>query len=171
MSSKQNTLPACGLYLSTRPMPGREDDFPAGVIVYLHNHSESGLPTVTKPDHNVLNRWHFHGPPVELRGLTWLSSLERLAEEGFYTLRKEISFDGGQWPRNTLVQLGYTRNGEPILFIARLPARLEQNELVFSDKGAKIKRADLRSLEPVSVYVEPGSAHADGAPAHAHEPG
>ncbi|MBI4957389.1 MAG: hypothetical protein HY908_35600 [Myxococcales bacterium] len=172
MAGKPTELPPCGLYLTTRPLSGREEEFPAGLIVSFHNHSDSGLPTVTKPDHNILNRWHFHGPAVQLRGLSWVSSLERLADEGFYTLRKEIHFEGGSWPRGTLVQLGYTQAGEPILFIARVPAKLERNELVFSDRGAKIKRADLRQLEPASVFTEPGSTAADGAVHdHGHQHG
>lgn len=154
MATTKNMLPDCGLYRTTKPLPGHENDIPAASLVYFHNHSDNGLATVTKPDHNVLNRWHFHGPPVELRALRWTSSLERVPSEGFYALKGEIAFEGGSWPKNTLVQLGYTRQGEPILFIGRVRAQLQENDLFFSDKGVPIERAQLRLLEALSVFVE-----------------
>ncbi|WP_437602804.1 hypothetical protein [Sorangium sp. So ce590] len=169
MASSKSHLPDCGLYLTTKPLPGNEDKVPAGILVSFHNHSDNGLPTVTTPDHNVHNRWHFHGPAVAFRGTTWADSLQRLPAEGFYTLRKELSFDGGNWPKGTLVQLGYTQAGMPILFIARVRSRLQENDLFFSDKGVGIKRDQLSLLEPVSVFEEPndGSGHKpDHAEAH-----
>lgn len=168
MASPKSLLPDCGLYLTTKPLPGNEDKIPAGRLVSFHNHSDSGLPSVTLPDHNVHNRWHFHGPPTTFRGLTWADTLQRLPAEGFYTLRKEISFDGGKWPKGTLVQLGYTQEGQPILFIGRVRARLDENDLYFSDRGVGIKREQLSTLEPVTVFQEPsdGSGH---EPDHAHE--
>lgn len=167
MAQPKSLLPECGLYMTTRPLPGNEEKVPAGTIVSFHNHSDSGLPTVTTADHNIHNRWHFHGPPIAFRGLTWAETLQKLPAEGFYTLRKELSFDGGKWPKGTLVQLGYTQAGAPILFIARVRAHLEENDLHFSDRGVGIKREQLSILEPVTVYQEPddGSGH---QPDHAH---
>lgn len=155
MATPKKLLPDCGLYRTTQPLPGHESAFPAGALVYFHNHSDGGLPTVTAPDHNVLNRWHFHGPPVAFRAPSWAASLQSLPAEGFYTLRQELAFDGGSWPKATLVQLGYTRAGDGILFIARVRAKLNENDLFFSEKGVAITRAQLRQLEPVSVFVEP----------------
>src|SRR5690242_10698146 len=168
MATSKNRLPDCGLYRTTKALPGHEERIPAGSLVYFHNHGENNgpLPTVIPPDHNVHNRWHFHGPPIEFRGLSWAESLERVNPEGFYTLRKDLTFDGGKWPKGSLVQLGYTKNADPILFIARVRARLDENDLFFSDKGVGIKRAELAILEPLTVYEEPsdGSGH---APDHA----
>src|SRR5262245_10631580 len=135
MASPKNLLPECGLYKTTKPLPGNEAKVPSGTIVYFHNHSDSGLPQVLTPDHNVHNRWHFHGPAVEFRGLSWADSLQKIPDEGFFTLRRELAFDGGKWPKGTLVQLGYTKEGSAILFIARVRARLDENDLFFSDKG------------------------------------
>ena len=157
MANPKNLLPDCGLYRTTKPLPGHEETIPAGMLVYFHNHSESGgsgLPTVLKPDHNVLNRWHFHGPAIEFRGLQWASTLVKMPEEGFFTLKKELTFDGGSWPRNALVQLGYTMAGDPILFMARVRARLDENDLWFSDKGLKITRDQLTILDRVNVNIE-----------------
>src|SRR5437870_317567 len=83
---------SCGLYRTTKPLAGHEEQFPAGLLVYFHNHSESGLPQVLAPDHNVHNRWHFHGPPIEFRGLSWADSLVKVPLEGFYVLKRELSF-------------------------------------------------------------------------------
>jgi hypothetical protein len=172
MATPKNRLPDCGLYRATKALPGHEERIPAGTLVYFHNHSESGpLPSVLAPDHNVHNRWHFHGPPVEFRGLSWAESLERVSPEGFYTLRKELSFEGGRWPKGSLVQLGYTRSADPILFIARVRSRLEENDLFFSDKGVGIKRDQLALLEPATIYEEPGDGtghQPDHASSHDH---
>jgi len=154
MATPKNLLPDCGLYRTTKPLPGQEEQVPAGILVYFHNHSDNGLPTVMAPDHNVLNRWHFHGPSIEFRGLSWASTLVKLPEEGFFTLKKELSFDGGSWPRNALVQLGYTKAGDPILFMARVRARLDENDLWFSDKGLKITRDQLSLLDRANVFIE-----------------
>jgi hypothetical protein len=163
MATPKNLLPECGLYLTTKPLPGHEDRVPAGSIVYFHNHSDSGLPSVLAPDHNIHNRWHFHGPAIEFRGLSWADTLKKLATEGFYTLKRELTFDGGSYPKGAIVQLGYKQDGEPILFIARVRASMSENDLFFSDKGVKITREQLSMLEPAPVYEEPDA----GAEGHA----
>ena len=165
MASVKSILPPCGLYRTTRPLPEHETDIPAGLLVYFHNHSDSGLPVVIPPEHNVLNRWHFHGAGVPFRGLSYADSLERVLDEGFYMLRKGLEFDGGSWPKGTLVQLGYTRNGDPILFIAQLRADLQENDLYFSDRGVGVNRQQLAILEKIEVFQEPAApgGHTTGA--------
>jgi hypothetical protein len=164
MAAVKSILPACGLYRTTKPLPEHEADVPAGMLVYFHNHSDSGLPVVIPPEHNVLNRWHFHGAGIPFRGLSWADSLVKLPPEGFYMLRKGLDFDGGQWPKATLVQLGYTRNADPILFIGQLRATLEENDLWFSDRGVGITREQLALLEQLQVFAEPApeGAHTTG---------
>lgn len=154
----KNLLPECGLYRTTKPLPGHEDRVPAGTLVYFHNHSDSGpLPSVLTPDHNIHNRWHFHGPAIEFRGVSWAESLERMPLEGFYMLKRELPFpdNSGSWPKGALVQLGYTKSADPILFIARERANLQENDLFFSDKGVAIKRSDLGILERLNWFTEP----------------
>src|SRR5688572_15554918 len=150
----KSSLPACGLYRTTKPLAGHEEQFPAGLLVYFHNHSDSGLPQVLSPDHNVYNRWHFHGPGVEFRGLSWADSLVKVPVEGFYMLKRELKFDGGTWPKGALVQLGYTRNAEAIAFIAQVRTTLAENDLWFSDRGVGIAREQMPILEPVVVFQE-----------------
>ena len=169
MASPKNLLPDCGLYKTTKALPGHEERVPAGTLVYFHNHSDSGLPQVLAPDHNVHNRWHFHGPPIEFRGLTWADSLQKVPDEGFFTLRKELTFDGGKWPKGALVQLGYTKQGDAILFIARVRSRLEENDLFFSDKGVPVKGDQMSLLERAQIYQEPTEGQGgDHGPSNAH---
>jgi len=165
----KSSLPACGLYRTTKPLAGHEEQFPSGLLVYFHNHSDSGLPQVLAPDHNVHNRWHFHGPGVEFRGLSWAETLVKVPVEGFYTLRRELAFEGGSWPKGALVQLGYTRNGDPILFIGQVRTSLAENDLWFSDRGVGVPREQMSILELVVVFQESaGEGGADHGPANVH---
>ena len=162
----KNVLPPCGLYRTSKALPEHEDEIGEGLLVYFHNHSDSGLPVVVAPDHNILNRWHFHGAGSPFRSLAWADGLLRLPAEGFYWLRKALDFDGGSWPKGTLVQLGYTRTAEPILFIAQLRATLDENDLFFSDRGVGISSEQLAWLEPLNVYVEPSEPGGHGTGTH-----
>jgi hypothetical protein len=164
MASTKNRLPDCGLYRTTKPLPEHEDDVPAGTLIYFHNHSDSGLPVVVPPEHNVHNRWHFHGGGIPFRGLSWADTLTKLPPEGFYVLKRALSFEGGEWPKASLVQLGYTRRGEPIVFIAQVRASLAENDLFFSDRGVSATPEQMRLLEPVQVFSEPipAGVHATG---------
>jgi hypothetical protein len=160
MATSKNPMRPCGLYRATKALPGQEAQVPAGLLVYFHNHSANNvpLPSVIPADHNIHNRWHFHseGAIENLRAPSWVDSLEKVPEQGFYILRRELSFEGGTFQKGVLVQLGYTRTGDPILFLARVRAALEENDLFFSDKGVGVKREQLSVLEPALVYPEPG---------------
>jgi hypothetical protein len=160
----KNLLPSCGLYRTTKLLPEHEAEFPVGSLVYFHNHSDSGLPVVIPPDHNVMNEWHFHAAGTPFRGLSWADSLIKMPEQGFYTLRKQLDFEGGSWPKGALIQLGYNREGEAILFIAQKRAQRTENDLWFSDRGLQLARDRLSLLEPVSIFAEPlpEGAHATG---------
>ena len=161
----------CGLYRAPRALPGNESLVPAGSLVYFHNHSSnnSPLPSVIPPDHNIHNRWHFHmeGAIENIRSPSWVESLEKVPDQRFYTLRRELTFEGGSWPRGAIVQLGYTKSAEPILFIASVRASLQENDLFFSDRGVRVNRDQLSILEPAETYMEPGdgSEHPTG-PSH-----
>jgi hypothetical protein len=166
MATPKKLLPDCGLYRTTRPLPDHEGEVPAGLLVYFHNHSDSGLPVVVPPAHNVHNRWHFHGDGIPFRGLSWADSLVQVPAEGFYMLKRALTFDGGEWPKSALVQLGYTRNGDAILFIAQVRAELAENDLYFSDRGVGITRDQLALLEPLQIFAEPPPVGAHTAGVH-----
>jgi hypothetical protein len=171
MATSKTQARDCGLYRATKPLPGHEDKVPAGTLIYFHNHSTTNgpLPSVIPPDHNVHNRWHFHqeGAIDNVRSPSWVDSLEKIPEQGFYTLRRELGVDGGSLPKGAIVQLGYTKTADPILFIARQRVVLSENDLYFSDKGVGIKREQLSILEPAVIQTEQGdgSEHAT-APTH-----
>ncbi len=135
--------------------PRQRGVIPAGILVYFHNHSDSGLPVVIPPEHNVLNRWHFHGAGIPFRGLSWADSLTKLPNEGFYMLRKGLEFEGGSWPKGALVQLGDTKNADPSLFSAQAREQLLEYGLWFSDRGTSITREQISLLEPLQIYAEP----------------
>jgi hypothetical protein len=166
MASPKSLLPDCGLYRTTKPLPEHEGEIAAGSLVYFHNHSDSGLPVVIAPEHNVHNRWHFHGAGIPFRGLSWAESLVKLPAEGCYMLRKTLTFEGGEWPKASLVQLGYTRAGDPIVFIAQVRAQLAENDLWFSERGVPLAREQLALLEPLQVYAEPAQAGAHTTGVH-----
>ncbi|HEX7603849.1 MAG TPA: hypothetical protein VF316_19660 [Polyangiaceae bacterium] len=170
MATPTNRLPDCGLFRTTKALPGNEEKVPANCLVYFHNHSDSNLPQVLPPDHNILNRWHFHGPGIVIRGTTWLESLDKVPEEGFYTLKRELSLEPeGKWLKNAIVQLGYTKAAEPILFIGQQRAALAENDLFFSDKGLKITLEQARTiLERAPIFEEPadGTAHTSDHASH-----
>ena len=56
MAQIKSLLPNCGLYRTTKPLPDNEAAVPADALVYFHNHSDSGLPVIVAPDHNILKR-------------------------------------------------------------------------------------------------------------------
>jgi hypothetical protein len=159
MAAAKFSLPDCGIFRTTQALPGHEEEVPAGALVYFHNHSDSGLPQVILPDHCLHNRWHFRGPGVVFRSLAWVASLHPLPAQGFYFLKEDLVFDGGSWPRHTLVQLGYSRRAEPILFIAQERASLQENDLFFSDKGVRIDPEVLDILVPLVLYREAPDDH------------
>jgi hypothetical protein len=151
----KSLLPNCGLYRTSKPLPEHEDAFPTGSLVYFHNHSDSGLPVVIAPDHNIMNEWHFHGAGTPFRGLSWADSLIKMPEQGYYSLRKQLDFEGGSWPKGTLVQLGYTKTGDAILFIGQKKSQRADNTLWFSDRGVPLARERLSLLDAVSIFAEP----------------
>ena len=91
------------------------------------------------------------GPPSTIRSPSWVESLEKVPEQGFYTLRREITLDGGANGRRARSSSSATRGpAEPILFIAQQRATLAENDLFFSDKGVGIKRDSSPSWSPPS---------------------
>jgi hypothetical protein len=166
MAGIKSILPTCGLFRTSKPLPEHEAEVPANVLVYFHNHSDSGLPVVIVPDHNIMNRWHFHGAGIPFRGLSWADTLVKLPVEGFYMLRKQLDFDGGSWPKATLVQLGYTKTGDPILFIGQQRGQMDENDLFFSERGVGIRQDQLAMLEALNVFVEPTAPGGHSAGTH-----
>jgi len=99
------------------------------------------------PKENTHNVWTFHdeGPGIEEEA--FLAALQPLRPQGFYFLNGDLQTPDGSYPAHTLVQLGYNRDGDPILFPAQ--RRHDQNLLFFSDRGYRFSGPDIfQNLSP-----------------------
>ena len=150
----EGALPPCGLYRTTVAL-GTE--VPAGRLVYFHNHGDPG-PGVYLPTSWLQNRARFAESGVLLPGRWWAATLDALAPEGFYRVRETFhccekrcqTFEVDQ-----LVQLGYTAEAEPLLFVPEVI----DSVLIIPDRGARIDRARISKLQPLKTPVsssEPG---------------
>jgi hypothetical protein len=133
-------LPDPGLYRTTQAMPGHEDAFPAGVLVYVGQPQNGGVKFVVRPGQNRRNRWFWGEPTTPLRSPSWAKTLRRLPSEGFYTLPDPIELEGGgRWLKNAIVQLGYNENGQGIVFVGEWREDGTENALYFSDRGLVVQ--------------------------------
>ncbi len=140
-------LPDPGLYRTTQPMPGHEETFPAGVLVYLGQPSNGGVKFVVRPGQNRRNHWFWGDPTTPLRSPSWAKTLKALPSEGFYTLPKTLELEGGgRWLKNAIVQLGYNEAGQGILFVGEWHEDEDENALHFSDHGIMIDDSMLEQL-------------------------
>jgi hypothetical protein len=111
-------LPPCGLY-RTRAAVGA---IPAGRLVFFHNHGDPG------PGLYLPSGWKRNRVELQQRGQTLddpdlMRHLEPLPPEGLYRVtepffcceRKCREFDP-----ETLVELGYNGDGQPIVFLPEL---------------------------------------------------
>ena len=156
MATSKTQARECGLYRATKPLPGHEDKVPAGTLIYFHNHSTTNgpLPSVIPPDHNVHNRWHFHQESAidNVRSPSWVDSLEKLPDQNFYTLRRELDLRGRLLAqgRDRAARLHQDAPTPSSSSPASAPSSTE-NDLYFSDKGVGIKRDQLNILEPAAI--------------------
>ncbi len=137
-------LPPCGLYRTGRPLKSNPEEVPANRLVMFHNHSNRGIPFVQLPTHNENNTWYFseYGPGIEDDD-EFIEALEPLREQGFYFLREDLHTHDRILPKYTIVQLGYTMEGDPIIFPGeRMP---EANAIQFPLVGYQF--SDLSVLE------------------------
>ena len=140
-------LPDPGLYRTTQPYPGHEQDFPASVLVYVGQPQNGGVKFVVRPGRNTNNRWFWGEPTTPLRSPSWAKTLKQLPAEGFYTLPEAVELgSGGRWLKNAIVQLGYNEKGQGILFVAEMRDAETTNALYFSDRGMQVEDGLLERL-------------------------
>lgn len=148
-----------GIYKTTKYLPGNEAQVGPDQLILIRTDGDFAPASVLLPVANTNNQWRFQMPGVKVpaASLNWGETLVKLPHEGFYRLTREFTFgDKGKWIENAIVQLGYTRKGEPILFIAQRRSPLTSNELWFSDKGVKIELEQVdEMLQPLAWYQEP----------------
>lgn len=141
------SLPPCGLYKTTEPLPGKEQWVRENLLVYFHNHSQQGPPLILLPASNASNRWNFHEKGYLIREPSFVSTLTPLKEEGLYVLREPIYLSRDEFiPERTLVQLGYTRAADPILFLAKFT----DDAINFPSSGLKCTTEIFGMLEDVN---------------------
>lgn len=146
----QDKLPPCGLYRTTEPLPGKEQWVRENLLVYFHNHSQQGPPLILLPAANQLNRWSFHEKGYLIRDPNYVSGLMPLKPEGLYVLAEPIYLSRDEFiPEHTLVQLGYTRSADPILFLAKFT----DNAINFPASGLKCTLEIFNLLEDVNFRV------------------
>lgn len=147
-----------GIYKTTKALSGHESQISANLLVLVRTDGEFAPASILVPVRNLNNQWRFQLPGVKISkdSFDWGQTLVKLPREGFYRLTSEFSLgESGHWPPNTIVQLGYNRAAEPIIFIAQRRVPLVSNDLFFSDKGVKIEMAQLSMLEALAWYQEP----------------
>lgn len=146
-----------GIYRTTRPLPRTPSQVDANQLVLIRTDGEFAPATVMTAARNTNNQWAFSMPGLRLRDADdlWGRSLIKLLPEGFYTLKRERVFaENNRWPIGALVQLGYNRQGQGILFIARRRKELAENDLFFAKSGQRIDDEWFPHLSPVHFFDE-----------------
>ena len=135
MSTTQ-TLPPCGLYKTGMALTSDPASVPAGRLVMFHNHSDKDMPFVQLPRENVNNTWDFNpiGPGIG-DDEAFIGSLQPLKPQGVYVLSQDIATGSASLPAGTLVQLGYNRDGDPILFTGYW----HEGRIAFPSKGYRFE--------------------------------
>ena len=136
---------SCGLYRTTRAVAGINADH----LVYFHNHSNEGPPILLLPETNDNNRWSFaqNGRLVEGEDSDALAPLK---QEGLYRVREHFHPDQDRVvAADSLVQLGYNRAAEPILFFPI--STPDANSIAFPSRGMKIPATIYELLSPLDL--------------------
>lgn len=158
-------MPGCGLKRTLFPLPGRETQVPAGLLVSFHDHSDEGPPIVRLPKQAVANRWTFEEEGIVIDDLDWPSTLVSLPKEGLYELGAELWIGGGQkLPAGLLVQLGYTRQGQAAAFPGLL---VDGGTIRFQRRGALLTDLQVDTLVRTTfklLAVAPGAPQPDEPP-------
>lgn len=140
----------CGIYRTSTPLAGKEDWVRNDLLVYYHNHSQQGPPLVLLPDFNTNNRWTFYEKGYLVKDPHFVSALIPLLPEGFYILTEPMYLSADELiPNNTLIQLGYNRSAEPILFTSEFDANL----IYFPTHGTKVTNDIFSIIAPVPFHV------------------
>jgi hypothetical protein len=149
MQEAQNELPPCGIYRTTLAIGG----VPQGALVYFHNHGNPG-PGVYLPESWNLNKATFSKNGHTLPDTDLAHSLFALPAEGFYRVRESFTCcekNCRTFEENALVQLGYNRKGQGILFFPTL----EKSGMSLPERGNLIEDDRFEKLEALKVATSP----------------
>jgi hypothetical protein len=133
----------------------------AGLLVRFHNHSDQGEPIVLLPERNENNKWTYSQNGYLIHDDEYAGTMVALKAEGIYRSREHFHPASDQVvAKDALVQLGYNRHAEPIIFFPRV---LEaENALAFPTTGTKINDKIYALLEPLDLrgpYVPKARLH------------
>jgi len=153
---------SCGLYKTTVELVrDGEVAVAEGLLVRFHNHSDEGPPIVLLPDQNTNNKWTFGPKGFLIHEDDYTDTLVALKAEGLYRAREHFHPASDQVvAKDALVQLGYNRNAESILFFPR--SHESENSLVFPTTGTKVNEKIYELLEPINLrgpYVPQARLH------------
>ena len=140
-------LPPCGIYKTTGPIGSIEADR----LVYFHNHGDPG-PGLYLPQSWSNNRADFHDKGQTLEDPGLVRYLQPLPREGFYRVEAPFHCCEKQCRRfeeDSLLQLGYNANAEPILFTPELVDGM----LALPAQGWKTSLELAGALRPLKVPV------------------
>ncbi len=153
----------CGVYRTGRALRAGEMEIPAGSLVYFHNHSVQGPPIVLLPDANTNNRWSYTSGGWLVEDPAFIEAMVSLKGEGFYALNRRLQVGKDEFvAERSLVQLGYNRSADTILFVAKP----EGNGFNFPDRGLRFDAPDVQEiLEPVNFTI-PAAAGAEQRTLH-----
>ncbi len=146
-------MPDCGLYRTGVSLVGQENEVPANVLISFHNHSDQGTPMVQLPHRNEHNTWAFHDRGWGVKDPGFLRAMISLKPQGFYVVSGNHLHVSAEEiiPENTLVQLGYNRAADSILFIGNR----QNNAIVFAETGYRFENPDVQDvLKSVSLSRE-----------------
>jgi hypothetical protein len=133
------------------PLPGNEEKVGEGILVSFHNHSDQGKPFVATAHGNTNNRWEFHERGWAAEDIGFLEALVPLKPEGLYIITEHVHVTREEIiPPKTLLQLGYNRSADTILFVARF----EENVIKFASSGYAFPSPEVQSLlEPAGFNI------------------
>ena len=140
-------LPPCGLYRTTGPIGPIE----TGRLVYFHNHGDPG-PGVYLPKEWKFNRVQFEEKGHSIDNPGFVRFLQPLPPEGFYRVVEAFHCCEKQcreFAEDSLLQLGYNSEAEPILFVPELVDSM----LAIPAKGWKTTMLSLRHIRQLRVPV------------------
>jgi hypothetical protein len=139
------SLPPCGLYRTTQAIGG----VPAGRLVYFHNHGDPG-PGVYLPREWRNNRAEFDERGTTLTEPAQADTLEPLPREGFYLVVEPFwccEKHCRRFEPDELVQLGYNRSAEPLLFVPELV----DGQVAIPTMGTKVEPRRFEQLRRLKI--------------------
>jgi len=140
-------LPPCGLYRTT----GTLGSVVEGRLVYFHNHGTPG-PGIYLPREWRYNRAQFEANGQTIDDLGLVRFLQSLPPEGFYRVLNSFHCCEREchlFEEETLLQLGYNADADPILFAPELVDSM----FAIPEKGWKTTLEALSNVSQLQLPV------------------